>query len=116
MSFAKLGIKQRDKTVDGKRYFDVPEVKLMDILNTPIKVVDFQTGIKTVQGENRYCVLIELNGERRKFITNCYNLKDVLDQAREAEEKGQAIFPVADVIKRRALGNGKSIYYFDGQD
>lgn len=116
MSFAKLGIKQRDKTVDGKRYFDVPEVKLMDILNTPIKVVDFQTGIKTVQGENRYCVLIELNGERRKFITNCYNLKDVLDQAREAEEQGQTIFPVVDVIKRRALGNGKSIYFFDGQD
>ena len=56
----------------------------------------------------------EQNGQRSKFITNCYNLKDVLDQAREAENNGQKIFPVENVIvKRRSLGDGKSAYYFE---
>lgn len=64
--------------------------------------------------KNLYCVLFEQNGQRSKFITNCYNLKDVLDQAREAENNGQKIFPVENVIvKRRSLGDGKSAYYFE---
>lgn len=90
------------------------ETRLMDILNVPITVVDFETNVKTKQGEGRYCVLFEQNGQRSKFITNCYNLKDVLDQAREAENNGQKIFPVENVIvKRRSLGDGKSAYYFE---
>ena len=99
---------------DGKKFFDVKETRLMDILNVPITVVDFETNVKTKQGEGRYCVLFEQNGQRSKFITNCYNLKDVLDQAREAENNGQKIFPVENVIvKRRSLGDGKSAYYFE---
>lgn len=95
-------------------YKDVKETRLMDILNVPITVVDFETNVKTKQGEGRYCVLFEQNGQRSKFITNCYNLKDVLDQAREAENNGQKIFPVENVIvKRRSLGDGKSAYYFE---
>lgn len=69
---------------------------------------------KFYQSEGRYCVLFEQNGQRSKFITNCYNLKDVLDQAREAENNGQKIFPVENVIvKRCSLGDGKSAYYFE---
>lgn len=98
MSFADKGIKQSGRTKDGKT----------------ITVVDFETNVKTKQGEGRYCVLFEQNGQRSKFITNCYNLKDVLDQAREAENNGQKIFPVENVIvKRRSLGDGKSAYYFE---
>lgn len=98
----------------GKKFFDVKETRLMDILNVPITVVDFETNVKTKQGEGRYCVLFEQNGQRSKFITNYYNLKDVLDQAREAENNGQKIFPVENVIvKRRSLGDGKSAYYFE---
>lgn len=97
MSFADKGIKQSGRTKDGKKFFDVKETRLMDILNVPIT-----------------CVLFEQNGQRSKFITNCYNLKDVLDQAREAENNGQKIFPVENVIvKRRSLGDGKSAYYFE---
>lgn len=108
------GIKQSGRTKDGKKFFDVKETRLMDILNVPITVVDFETNVKTKQGEGRYCVLFEQNGQRSKFITNCYNLKDVLDQAREAENNGQKIFPVENVIvKRRSLGDGKSAYYFE---
>lgn len=93
---------------------DVYRNLIYDILNVPITVVDFETNVKTKQGEGRYCVLFEQNGQRSKFITNCYNLKDVLDQAREAENNGQKIFPVENVIvKRRSLGDGKSAYYFE---
>ena len=93
MSFADKGIKQSGRTKDGKKFFDVKETRLMDILNVPITVVDFETNVKTKQG---------------------YNLKDVLDQAREAENNGQKIFPVENVIvKRRSLGDGKSAYYFE---
>lgn len=101
MSFADKGIKQSGRTKDGKKFFDVKETRLMDILNVPITVVDFETNVKTKQGEGRYCVLFEQNGQRSKFITNCYNLKDVLDQAREAENNGQKIFPVENVIVKR---------------
>ena len=74
MSFADKGIKQSGRTKDGKKFFDVKETRLMDILNVPITVVDFETNVKTKQGEGRYCVLFEQNGQRSKFITNCYNL------------------------------------------
>lgn len=105
---------RRIEASGGKKFFDVKETRLMDILNVPITVVDFETNVKTKQGEGRYCVLFEQNGQRSKFITNCYNLKDVLDQAREAENNGQKIFPVENVIvKRRSLGDGKSAYYFE---
>ena len=116
MSFASLGIKQSHRSIDGKKMFDVAEVKLMDILNTPITVLDFETGIKTKQGLDRYAVLfVDEQGHKGKFITNSYNMKDVLDQARRMEEEtGQKVFPVSDVIiKRRPLGEGKSAYYFD---
>lgn len=114
MSFASKGIKQSGKTRDGKKFFDVQEIRLMDILNVPVTIVDFESDVTTRQGSGRYCVLFEKNGTRGKFITNSYNIKDVLEQARAAEQQGNPIFPVSGVvIKRRSLGDGKSTYYFD---
>lgn len=46
MSFADKGIKQSGRTKDGKKFFDVKETRLMDILNVPITVVDFETNVK----------------------------------------------------------------------
>lgn len=51
MSFADKGIKQSGRTKDGKKFFDVKETRLMDILNIPITVVDFETNVKTKQGK-----------------------------------------------------------------
>ena len=114
MSFADKGIKQSGMTKDGKKFFDVAEMRLMEILNIPITALDFETNVKTSQGDGRYCVLFEMNGAKYKFITNCYNMKDVLDQARKQEAEGGKVFPVENVIiKRRALRDGKSTYYFD---
>ena len=36
MSFADKGIEQSGRTKDGKKFFDVKETRLMDILNVPI--------------------------------------------------------------------------------
>lgn len=114
MSFAEKGIRSSGRTKDGSKFFDVKETRLMDILNVPVTILDFETNVKTKRGEDRYCVLFEKDGERGKFITNCFNLKDVLDQAREAEEGGRKIFPVDNVvIRRRSLNDGKSAYYFE---
>ena len=114
MGFAKKGIKWSQQTKDGRKFYDVPTSRLMDILNVPITVVDFETNIKTKQGPDRYCILFEINGERRKFLTNSFSLKDVLDQAGLAEESGEDIFPVENVIiRRKQLNDGKSTYYFD---
>lgn len=114
MGFAKKGIKQSHQTKEGRKFFDVPTARLMDILNVPVTIIDYETGIETKQGADRYCVLFVINGEKRKFITNCFNLKDVLDQSRAAEDAGEDIFPVEDVvIRRRQLNDGKSTYFFD---
>ena len=114
MSFADKGIKMSGRTKDGKKFFDVQSVRLMEILNVPITILDYESGVSTKQGEDRYCVLFERDGERGKFITNCFNLKDVLDQARKMETNDVKMFPVDNVIiKRRSLGEGKSAYYFD---
>lgn len=53
--------------------------------NMDIIVKDFETGIKTKEGEDRYVVLIEYGGEERKFFTNNDKMKKALDLAREKE-------------------------------
>lgn len=115
MGFAEKGIRASGKTKDGKKYYQVKSVSITDILNVPIKVIDFETGIQTGKGKDRYAVLYETaSGERCKFITSAFEIKNVLDQARQAEQVGTKIFPVDNVIiRKRAFGDGKSSYYFD---
>lgn len=115
MGFASKGITASNHTKDGKKYFQVKNVSISDILNIPIKVLDFETGIQTAKGKDRYAVLYETpNGEKCKFVTSAFEIKNVLDQARKAEEQGTAIFPVENVIiRKRSFGDGKTSYYFD---
>ena len=120
MSFADKGIgrqiKSKDK--DGKRVFDVPEKKIMDILNMAITVIDFEDGITTKLGQGRCAVLFSFDEDPSagnfKFLTGSLSLKDTLNRARAAEKEGQKIFPVENVVvKRKNLGDGKISYYFD---
>ncbi len=115
MSFAAKGITASGKTKDGKKYFQVKSVSITDVLNIPIKVLDFETGITTSKGKDRYAVLYETAaGEKCKFVTSAFEIKNVLDQARKAENEGKQIFPVENVIiRKRSFGDGKSTYYFD---
>lgn len=86
MSFADRGIKSNTTTKDGKRYFDDPEKKMSEILNLDIEVLDFETGINTRMGPDRYAIRFAIieRGERNlyKVITNSHTLKSVLDQAK----------------------------------
>ena len=68
MSFADKGIRANKKTRDGKKYFSAKSVAITDVLNVPITVVDFEAGIKTSKGDDRYAVLIIKDGEQYKFI------------------------------------------------
>lgn len=80
-SFGDIGfIYQRD----GKKDFSQPKISLRQLVNMQVKVLDFETDIKTKEGEGRYIVLVSLeNGDERKFFTNNDKMKKALDFARE---------------------------------
>lgn len=113
MGFTSLGIKPQIKTKDGKRFLDAPIVNAMTILNLPIKILDFEDGVKTRNGEGRYAILIEVNGNRAKIITNSVTIKSQLDQARQMQQAGQDVFPIETKMRRRELGNNRHDYNFD---
>lgn len=112
MSFADKGITGRNATNDGQKFFDVPVVRADDIINVPIKIIDFIPGVKTREGSGRYVVKIMHEGKECKFITNSFTLKSMLDQAAE-----QGILPSAEgfdtVLRKRDIGCGKKDYKFD---
>lgn len=109
MSFADIGVSGRVTTKDGQQFFDVKKIKIDSIFNLPIKVEKFQTDVKTQHGNGRYVVLIEYNGEKCKFITNSFTLKNMLDQAAKIENA----FPISTVIKKRDIGGKFPDYYFE---
>lgn len=114
MGFLQKGIKPSNKTRDGKKFFNVGSTRIMDILNTPITILDFEANVETAKSKDAYIVLFSHDGVESKFITTSYNIKDILDQAREAENNDNKIFPVENVvIKRRSIGENKSAYYFE---
>lgn len=108
MSFAEKGINGRTEMKDGQRFFDVKKVKATDILNMPITVVDFVTGVKTANGADRYAVKILYDGQEVKFITNSFTLKSMLDQAR-----AQNALPIDTRLKKRDIGAGMTDYIFE---
>ena len=107
-NFNELNVKAKSVGKDGKRFFDVEVRTLMDILNQEVIVKDFETGVQTRNGGDRYAVLIEVAGRECKFITNNYKIKDILDQCREKD-----CFPFKATIKRRTGNNNKADYYFE---
>lgn len=121
MGFAARGIDTEIKTKDGKKYFDAPMRRINDVINVPLDVLDFESDIPTRdlrekdrRNNDRYVVLVRTReGERLKFITNAYPIKEVLDKCREAEKEGRQVFPVENVcVKRKDIGGGKSTYGF----
>lgn len=104
--FAELGIKYVSQ--DGKKRFDVPTVRLDAIQNTRIVVKDYETDIKTREGDGRYVVLIEdEESHERKFFTNSEEMKQILDKVRTAGE-----MPFRTVIRSQPFGDGKKKYCF----
>lgn len=68
-------------------------------MNVPIVIEDFETDIKTKEGEGRYLVLITENGVHKKFFTNSEEMKNLLDQMRERD-----MLPVETIIRKVAMG------------
>ena len=89
-------------------YYEVPIVSCGFLVGRKIIVKDFQTNVKTRNGDGRYVVLIEEGGSECKFLTNNPRMKDVLNQCRE-----QNAFPFEATFKRRALNGNKVDYYFE---
>ncbi len=96
------------KPEDGKKRFAGAVVSIRELVNLPIIVKDFETGIKTEQGEDRCIVAIEMNGEAKKFFTNSEEMKNILTQIREMPDG----FPFETTIKTEAFGKGRTKYVF----
>lgn len=96
------------KPEDGKKRFSGALVSIRELVNLPIVVKDFETGIKTEQGEDRCIVAIEQNGEPKKFFTNSEEMKNILAQIREMPEG----FPFETTIKTETFGKGRTKYVF----
>lgn len=96
------------KPEDGKKRFAGTVVSIRELVNIPIIVKDFETGIKTEQGEDRCIVSIEMNGEVRKFFTNSEEMKNILAQIKEVPDG----FPFETTIKTEVFGKGRTKYVF----
>ena len=101
--FSDLGV-----TVDaGSNIFQVQQVSITDILNSEIEVLDFESGVRTQHGENRYVVKINSDGRECKFFTNSTPIKEALEKIPHTE------FPFLTTIRAKKLGVGNSkMYYF----
>lgn len=96
------------KPEDGKKRFPGAVVSIRELVNLPIVVKDFETGIKTEQGEDRCIVAIEQGGEAKKFFTNSEEMKNILAQVREMPDG----FPFETTIKTETFGKGRTKYVF----
>jgi len=94
---------------DGKKRFNGVTVSIRELVNLEIVVHDFETGIKTQEGEDRCLVSIEVGGEMKKFFTNSEEMKSILSQIRDIPDG----FPFKTTIKTESFGKGKTKYVFN---
>lgn len=102
------GLNVAYKPEDGKKRFPGTVVSIREQVSLPIVVKEFETGIKTEQGEDRCIVAIEVNGEARKFFTNSEEMKNILAQVKEIPDG----FPFESVIRTETFGKGRTKYVF----
>lgn len=96
------------KPADGKKRFAGAVVSIRELVNLPIIVKDFETGIKTEQGEDRCIVSIEQDGVLKKFFTNSEEMKNILAQIQDIPGG----FPFETTIKSETFGKGRTKYIF----
>ena len=96
------------KPDDGKKRFPGAVVSIRELVNLPIVVKDYETGIHTEQGEDRCIVSIEQSGEPKKFFTNSEEMKNILAQISELPDG----FPFETTIRAETFGKGRTKYAF----
>ena len=105
-SFKDLNVSYQPE--DGKKRFPGAVVSIRELVNLPIIVKDFETGIKTEQGEDRCLVAVEIAGEPKKFFTNSAEMKNILAQIRQMPDG----LPFETVIRAETFGKGRTKYVF----
>lgn len=93
-----------------KKRFPGKVMRLSDIVNIPIEIHDFETGIDTKEGEDRYLVSFRnpRTQEWGKFFTASVEMKGILDQISDIEDG----FPFETVLKCEMFDGGKRKYNF----
>jgi len=101
--FADFGI----NTLENKNIFQVPQISIEEIINSEIEVLDYEAGITTEHGDDRYILKIKIGGEEKKFFTTASPIKEALRQIPKDD------YPFQTIIKARKFGTGnKKTYYF----
>lgn len=101
--FSELGV----SLIDNRCVFQVPKVSITDVLNCEIEVLDFESGVRTQHGEDRYVVKIRHDGIECKFFTNSTPIKEALHQINKDD------FPFTTTIRVQKFdtGSGKTYHF-----
>ena len=100
-TFAELGIKKIERRFEGVK------ISIDDVLNVPIKVLDFEFMDSKKKIGTKYAKLqIEINGEKRFLAGGWKYIMDILVQIEGRRE----CLP----IDTRILNTHKQGYYFEG--
>lgn len=106
--FSEMGVTYTP--ADGKKRFPGKVTRLADIVNIPIEIHDYETGIDTKEGEDRYIVSFRnpVTHEWGKFFTASVEMKNILEQISDIEDG----FPFETVIKSEIFDDNKRKYNF----
>ena len=106
--FSEMGVTYTP--ADGKKRFPGKMMRLGAIVNKTIEVHDYESGIKTSQGEDRYVVSFfdPATNEWGKFFTASEEMKNILDQISDIEDG----FPFETVIVSEVFDGNKVKYKF----
>lgn len=106
--FSEMGVTYTP--ADGKKRFPGKMMRLGAIVNKTIEVHDYESGIKTSQGEDRYVVSFfdPSTKEWGKFFTASDEMKNILDQISDIEDG----FPFETVIVSEVFDGNKVKYKF----
>lgn len=104
--FCDLGITYVPK--DGKKRFPNRAVQLHTLVNVEIEVLDFETEVKTKYGPRCLVMYRDLRtNETAKFFTDCDEMKQALDKAKEMDA-----IPFSTIIVSEQFGDRKMKYRF----
>ena len=107
-NFSEMGVTYTP--ADGKKRFPGKMMRLGAIVNKTIEFHDYESGIKTSQGEDRYVVSFfdPATNEWGKFFTASEEMKNILDQISDIEDG----FPFETVIVSEVFDGNKVKYKF----
>lgn len=106
--FSEMGVSYTP--ADGKKRFPGKTTRLGNICNKQIEIHDYEVGVNTSQGEDRYVVSFfdPQKKEWGKFFTASEEMKSILDQISDIEDG----FPFETTIESELFDNNKTKYKF----